>query len=302
MLRRLAVLVCLSAAPALAGAQTLTINEGSNQDGYINIAECNNTKQDTLSFQWTVSSTTTNVFDLFVSNTSGCPTATSTTNLNAISSFVATVTGTATTGSLAGQQTASQLLSSVQIPCSSSTSALWFCVFATGTQNTTTGALVTNNIKLDLLTPTAPTITSVTPGDGALNVSWSNAGSGGADAGTPGAATRYTISVVPADAAPKEVTDGRTDGRIEGLTIGTQYSVTVTALTVGGNPSLPSEAATGTTAPFNTVPVAILDFWRLYQQDRGREQGGCATGAAGLTALLALAPLLWRRRRGGGRS
>src|SRR6266568_1493140 len=257
MLRRLAVLAFLSAAPALASAQTITIAESNDQDQTINIAECNNTAQDTISFQWTVATTTvTTSFDLFVSNTSGCPTA-------------------------------------------SSTSNIFFCVFAPGTQGTATAALATGSLKVDLLGPPAPTITSITPGDGALNVTWLN-GAGSADAGTTGAATNYNIFAVPLDSSASEklflkVTGGKMNGRIEGLINDKEYSVTVTALTVGGNESPRSDPATGT-------PVIILDFWRLYQQANGREQGGCATGAAGLTALLALAPLLWRRRRGGGRS
>src|SRR6266704_3042088 len=99
MLRRLAVLVCLSAAPALASAQTITI------------AESNNPEQDTISFQWTVATTTiTTTYDLFVSNTSGCPTASSTSNSNAVTNTIATgISGTATTGSFSGGQTAGQL-------------------------------------------------------------------------------------------------------------------------------------------------------------------------------------------------
>jgi len=302
MLRRLAVLAFLSAAPALASAQTITIAESNDQDQTINIAECNNTAQDTISFQWTVATTTiTTTYDLFVSNTSGCPTASSTSNSNAVTNPIATgINGTATTGSFSGGQTAGQLLQNIGIPsCTSATTAMFFCVFAPGAQGTTAAALATGSLKVDLLGPPAPTITSITPGDGALNVTWLN-GAGSADAGTTGAATNYNIFAVPLDGSASEklflkVTGGKMNGRIEGLINDKEYSVTVTALTVGGNESPRSEPATGT-------PVIILDFWRLYQQANGREQGGCATGAAGLTALLALAPLLWRRRRGGGRS
>jgi len=302
MLRRLAVLAFLSAAPALASAQTITIAESNDQDQTINIAECNNTAQDTISFQWTVATTTvTTSFDLFVSNTSGCPTASSTSNSNAVTTQIQpNIPGTATTGSFSGGQTAGQLLQNIGIPsCTSATTAIFFCVFAPGAQGTTAAALATGSLKVDLLGPPAPTITSITPGDGALNVTWLN-GAGSADAGTTGAATNYNIFAVPLDGSASEklflkVTGGKMNGRIEGLINDKEYSVTVTALTVGGNESPRSDPATGT-------PVEILDFWRLYQQDQGREQGGCATGAAGLTALLALAPLLWRRRRGGGRS
>src|SRR6266568_9417133 len=297
MLRRLAVLAFLSAAPALASAQTITIAESNDQDQTINIAECNNTAQDTISFQWTVATTNiTTSYDLFVSNTSGCPTASSTSNSNAVTTQIQpNIPGTATTGSFSGGQTAGQLLQNIGIPsCTSATTAMFFCVFAPNTQGTATPALATGSLKVDLLGPPAPTITSITPGDGALNVTWQN-GAGSADAGTTGAATNYNIFAVRVDGSEPEklflhVTGGKTNGRIEGLSNDKEYS-----LTVGGNESPRSEPATGT-------PVIILDFWRLYQQANGREQGGCASGAAGLTALLALAPLLWRRRRGGGRS
>ena len=171
-------------------------------------------------------------------------------------------------------------------------------MFAPGTQGSATPALATGSVTVDLLTPPAPTITSVTSGDSALNVNWTN-GAGAADAGVAGAATNYNLFAVPTDGSAPEtklnITGGQTSGRIERLTNGKEYRVQVTALTTSGNESPRSDPATGT-------PVEILDFWRLYQQDGGREQGGCATGAAGLTALLALTPLLWRRRRGGGRS
>ena len=302
MLRRLAVLACLAAAPALAPAQTIIITESNDTDRAISIKECNSTAQDTISFQWTVSTTTTTtLYDLFVSNTSGCPTPSSTSNIGAVTEPIQPgITGTATSGSFAGGQTAGQLLSLAGVAtCNSSTSAIFFCVFTPGTQGSATPALATGSITVDLLTPPAPTITSVTPGDSALNVSWTN-GAGAADAGVAGAATNYNIFAVPGDGTAPEklfrnVTGGQTTGRIEGLINDKEYSVTVSALTAGGNESPRSTAATGT-------PVVILDFWRLYRQDGGREQGGCATGAAGLTALLALTPLLWRRRRRGVRS
>ena len=302
MLRRLAVLACLAAAPALAAAQTITVAESNNQDQIINIAECNNTAQDTISFQWTVATGTINtLYDLYVSNTSGCPPQSANNNSTAVTTIIQPgIPGTATTGSFSGGQTASTLLQNAGIAtCTSASTAIFFCVFTPGAQPSGTAALATGNLKVDLLTPPAPRITSISPGDGALNVSWQN-GAGSADAGTTGAATNYNIFVVPVDNSLPEklslnVTGGQTNGRIGDLINDKEYSVRVSALTAGGNESPRSDPATGT-------PVVILDFWRLYQQDGGREQGGCATGAAGLTALLALAPLLWRRRRGGGRS
>jgi hypothetical protein len=86
----------------------------------------------------------------------------------------------------------------------------------------------------------------------------------------------------------KETND--TDVRLDGLVIGTQYDVVVIAISEGGNESDKSPVATGT-------PVVVNDFWRLYRNAGGGEEGGCSTTGGVSLALLAFAPFALRRRR-----
>lgn len=292
MTRRFAVLAVLACAPALASAQ-ITVTESNDQDGVINIGECSNQPPDRLAFQWTPSTAATS-YDLYVSDTSGCPQKGSTVN---------GVTSTANTNSIQtgiGQtslnegDTAATVLSKAAVACSSATTSLFLCVFATGSNASTTTPLATGTLQLDLVAPAAPNLLGVSPGDGSLKVSWS-VGAGSADAGTSGSANSYRVYYAPADGSAAEKFaafsgSGTTSGRVTGLTNGVTYDVTVTALTIGSNESARSSALTGT-------PIPVEDFWRLYQNAGGREQGGCATGAAGLAALVALAPLVLRRKR-----
>ena len=57
MTRRLAVLACLAAVPAVASAQNITVTESTDRDSIINIAECQNQPPDMLAFVWTPSTT-----------------------------------------------------------------------------------------------------------------------------------------------------------------------------------------------------------------------------------------------------
>jgi len=290
MAKRLALLALLLA-PSFVLAQTITVTESNDQDHTININECNGGVADQLSFSWTT--TTGGLFDLYASDTAACPQPTSTTNTTA---HTITIQSSLSTTSLTNVITVSSLLSQLAITCPGTKTQVSFCLFAAGTNTggTTATAAATGAITLDLQAPPAPVANEPTPGDGALNVSWSQ-GSGSVDGGS-GAATGYSVYCDVAGTTPinrKCATvsgAGTTNTRIENLINGTAYDVQVTATTVGQNESGRSNTVTGT-------PEVINDFWRLYRQDGGREQGGCAAGAGGLVALLALAPLAWRWRR-----
>jgi MYXO-CTERM domain-containing protein len=147
-------------------------------------------------------------------------------------------------------------------------------------------------LSLRLAKPTAPTLTSVTPGEGALNVSW--------DAPNPDLHESYAVVTrtdSPLDPAWAGTTVVRTspratatDLRVEGLTNGVVYEVEVLRFNDPDNPSDPSNA-------FTSSPVSVTDFWEGYQLAGGREQGGCSTGGAGLLAAAGLAALALLRRR-----
>jgi Fibronectin type III domain len=156
--------------------------------------------------------------------------------------------------------------------------------------------VVTRTIQLDPTVPAPPVNVSASPGESGLNVSWA-AGTGG-DA----AATSYTATASPVspDATHIGCSSGGGGGscsvsndthcRISGLTNGACYDVKVKAFSAVNNPSQDSSPAPG-------VPQPVLDFWRLYKGDGGVENGGCGQGAAGLLALLGLAPFAPRSRR-----
>ncbi|GEJ55510.1 fibronectin type III domain-containing protein [Anaeromyxobacter diazotrophicus] len=290
MTRRLSVLACLACAPALAAAQVVVSESTGSGTVYINSGECNNAPADTLSLQWSVTTTAAS-YDLYVSDTAGCPIPSTNTNTNAhTNSFVTGVASSSYTGI-----TAATLLSKVPIQCTSTTNSVaYICVFAAGTNANSGSPLATGSVQLDLASPAKPNLLSLTPGDGSLNANW-DLGTGSAAAGTIGSANSFRVHYAPADGSAaqqyREFTGASTrSGRVTGLTNNVPYTVTVTALTIGGNESLPSDPITGS-------PIPVDDFWRLYQNAGGREQGGCASGAAGLAALVALAPLVLRRKR-----
>jgi hypothetical protein len=288
MAQRLAVLACLLIAPSLAAAQTITISESADQEipPIFNQAECTNQTVDTIALSWTL--TTAQAVDLYVSNTASCPQPSNNTNSNAHTASFAT---NLTTTIFNGGKTAADLINLAQISCQSSGSSLFICAFPTGTNTT---PVATATIQLDLSTPPAPVANNATPGDAALTVSWSQGqGTAGANqTGTPNSFNiYYAVSGSDLTTAPHiSVTGGSTtSGRITGLTNGTAYDVQVTALTIGSNESPRSNTVHGT-------PIPVDDFWRLYKSDGGRETGGCATGGAGMLALLAV-PLALRASR-----
>ena len=298
MTRRLAVLACLAGVPALASAQTIIVTESTDRDSIINIAECSNQPPDRLAFTWTPT-TTAAAYDLYASDQAGCP-GTSTSSGGTTNAHTRTIATSIAQTSRNEGDTAATVLSLASISCQSSSTSLFICVFAAGT-NINSGTIVTPlasaSVQLDLVAPPPPTLTGVTPGDGSLTVSW-QVGLGSADGGTLGSANSFRVYYAPADGSSGEKFStftgaGTTSGRVTGLTDGVVYDVTVTALTIGSNESARSNQLSGT----ETTPIQVQDFWRLYQNSGGREQGGCATGAAGLAALAALTPLVLRKRR-----
>lgn len=291
MLRRLAALACLAAAPALAPAQTITISESNDTDHVINAGECSNSPVDTLSFAWTVA-TPAAAYDLYVSDTAACPAPGQTVNGVTNSAHTASFATNVSQTSWNNGDTASKLLNLVTIQCSSSSSSLFVCVFP-ASNNTT--PVATASIALDLAAAPAPVLNSVSAGDGSLHARWS-LGSGSADGGTSGSANSFNVYYAPTADPTNEhhssFSGGSTlDGIVTGLTNDVEYTVSVTAVTLGSNESARS-------SPLTATPHLVNDFWRLYRDvSGGKEQGGCATGAAGLTALVALIPLVLRRKR-----
>lgn len=295
---RRAALACCLLLPALASAQTtssaFTITETNDSDQKVNIAECQGAPADGLIFHWTVPNfTVSGTFALIASDQSACPTGSSSTAHNV--TIADGISATTASGSYpqSGNVNVPTLLSQLQINCNGAATAVYFCVnYAPGTGAAVANA-VTGSLALDLAVPPVAVISTVTPGDSALNVTWTISGGSATDGGTVGQASSYEITATSQlDGGDKHTitVTGGNSARIGGLTNGTPYDVTMVAISPGGNRSADSAPVAGT-------PQQMEDFWRLYRDSNGREQGGCATGAAGALALILVVPLALRRRR-----
>lgn len=140
----------------------------------------------------------------------------------------------------------------------------------------------------DARPPQEPTVTSLTPLDGALSVRVSSDSDAvvillfAKEASQPD--SDYTQRAEFASSAGL--------GRITGLTNNTAYSVQAYAEDAVGNRSLASAVATAT-------PVASEGFFGGYQRHGGGEGGGCSAGVGGtsvLAAFLVLGAFAVRRR------
>lgn len=294
MARRLTAVLLLFAAHAATAqtttGNTFTVRETNDQDRIINLAECNGAEADGLIFSWVYSGVITGVtgtYRLTISDQSGCPST-------AHNQVYDNIDASSTNGGypLTGNVNVPTLMGVLNVNCSGSATAVYFCVDYNPSSGATVTSAVTGTMTLDLARPPPPVVDTPSPGDSALNVSWA-AGSGSSSSGTAGTSSSYdvvaTSQVDPTDQHTKSVT-GTTSTRVDGLSNGVTYDVVVYAFSPGGNQSDVSNTVSGT-------PVEILDFWRLYRAVGGREGGGCASGAGGLAALLALVPLALRRRR-----
>jgi hypothetical protein len=313
MRARAALLVCLLLPPSAALAQTagaITISEssdldnGGKDDGVINIAECKGQDPagtaiaDTkVSFQWTLTEPPAgDSFYTVHAMTASCPNAGDQLPTTGIVDLTDTfqATGGAATGfwPLTGTLSAkADITSQLGVDCTQNVN-INICVLVWDNgQVTIQSARATGLLKVNTDTPGRPNITSVLPGDHALNVSW--------EAGTGVDAFSYTVSA----SAPGLPTvshsltgTGSTSYRLSGLEL-VPYDVQVQAFSQYYNPS-----DTSTPDPYCAsnvdfcTPASVDDFWRWYAKNGGSEQGGCG-GGAGALALLALLPLAPRLRR-----
>ncbi|HEX9306484.1 MAG TPA: fibronectin type III domain-containing protein [Anaeromyxobacter sp.] len=141
--------------------------------------------------------------------------------------------------------------------------------------------------------PAKPTGVSAGSGNNALNVSWTK------PAGSP-SAEYYVVEAIPVattsavmdpDPIHSSAAVTGTDYRLTGLVNTVVYSVRVYAFSTADNRSVGSDATQG-------MPELANNLWDGYKNAGGREQGGCAAGAAGpIALLLAAAGLAVLRRR-----
>jgi hypothetical protein len=297
MLRKAALLVCLSA-PFAAGAQTS--NSGPitfSPDAVIGAAECPSTT-DTISMTWTLGtgtggSTVGAYMRIFTSNNSTCTDARTdgkfATQIGTDFDYVSNTQSYPGVGD--APVTPSALVTGAGYGCTGADQTIYICVEQfPGTGDTSINS-AKGTIKLQLAAPNTPNAPSVAPGDQALNVSWTDGTTGG---GATPASWRVTAicSDATQDPSPHEQTTTRRSLRMSGLvnlTAPAEYEVTVVAISEGANESPESAPGFGRPQPVN-------DFYSYYTDAGGTEQGGCG-GPAGALSLLSLAALLGVLRR-----
>lgn len=142
--------------------------------------------------------------------------------------------------------------------------------------------------------PPAPTVTAVSPGEKALNVTITKT------TGLPDSVEFKARATSTVDGSTHESgwiagTSGA-DIRVEGLVNDVKYTVSAFARSDIENESVKS-ADFVPTNDWQVTPQSVRDFWDQYEAANGRDTGGCQAGAAGLLALLGAASLLRLRRR-----
>jgi hypothetical protein len=200
--------------------------------------------------------------------------------------------------------------------CTQDGKPVYVCVhfypYQTGTTvpSATATAWAFGTMTLSLTKPSVVTLDQLLPGNGALNVYWS-------DHASPQAAkykvralsldpTMLTSLPSPGDFDPASAYsafDPRdpnrhetgfltgTKYRMSGLLNDVPYAVAVIAYSAAESPSEPSNI-------LSSEPQLVNDFWQLYQAAGGKETGGCSAGFAGPVGLgLLLATLALVRRR-----
>jgi hypothetical protein len=292
-----ALLAVPIAVPLAASAQNAGVAELADTEGEVNfigIEECQG-GIDTL--RWTLNtgtgSFTLNGTYLFVVSddppvTSGADTGfcqdddDENTTTRQIEEFVATV-GPSSTREI---ETAA-IPAALGLPCTGAPpdQPMYLCVEWLDSTGARAG-FANVKLTLQLRPPPPPANVRVTPSEDALDVAWSagSVGAGQVDS------FEYEAVATAEGATTRRSRVRATSTRLEGLANGTTYSVVVTAYSEGNNASEPSAAVTAT-------PIPIDDFWEHYQNSGGPDDGGCASGPAGLGALAGLALALAVRRR-----
>jgi hypothetical protein len=141
-------------------------------------------------------------------------------------------------------------------------------------------------VNYDTLAPSAPSLDGINELDKSLQVFFSSSG----DVATIEVWVRAAGDTDFSKAGEGGATAGSV--KVEGLTNGTAYEVTLYAVDAAGNVSDPSNVLTGT-------PRLTQGFWAAYQADGGGDHGcgSSATGFAAPLVWLAMLALSSRRKR-----
>ena len=256
-------------------------------------ADCTSTKS--IGLTWTSSVTPTlgptpDFYRILVSNTSGCPASSGTQVTGTLADVTATDLSPSypTGGAIVTPGEFFSMVGITSASCTSTSATIYVCVQhwpSGGGGSGSPRSTAIGQAKLEVKPPPVPVSVWVAPGDTALFVSWAD----GTDSTV--AAVSYKVTAVGSTGTRTQNFTSVTGlHRVNSLTNGDTYSVTVTSVSAGGNESLASAAVTGTPAP-------VVDFWDRYTDADHREQGGCGGGPAGALSLLGVALALRGLRR-----
>lgn len=140
-------------------------------------------------------------------------------------------------------------------------------------------------IVYDALPPAVPTVNAVTSLDSGLRVGLT------IDSDTTRVDVQYREQGTSTWLSGGSLSSGEGGLTLKGLTNDVVYEVRARAIDAAGNQSDFSEIKTGT-------PTATAGFWAAYKNGGGTETGGCTAGGAGglLGGVLVLLGLVWRKR------
>jgi hypothetical protein len=296
------------AAPGNARAQALgEVTTAAGEDIYLNATECEPSQAKALDLRWWVSVPGgvlgSGIYRVYATNTAPaatgtgpklCETEDNTTASPAVyaaqvgSDITAAATDTRRTGTF---DSWAFPLAANKVCTETGDQTIYVCVhFFPYTSGTTPAAeptgSATGSLILSTARPSAPISLALRVGDTRLYASWTQ-GAGGATAQKYEAVATPLAEVgLPDGQRPGERRTTTTDTKatLDRLVNGTEYQVVVYALSVSGTRSDASVAATGTPRP-------VKDFWEIYKDGAGAEQGGCG-GPGGPLALLGVAAAL----------
>jgi len=310
-MKRALLLLAALAAPALAHAQasgTMTFTEGTNdmvRGRYITAAEC--TTATDVQLAWTIALNSDvkelpaagATYQVYASNEEVTDTTCHTSTPGGTSTIVAGPVGDplpASTLTVTETYSTNSFPSRISLSCSTATDTfIYVCVQARNSSGSAIG-VAKGSLILSITPPGPPTGVGAGADEQALRISWAEPSKGYDYRVTAISVLDPAVDLTtrdPRDATLHQATTAAhaTSYRMTGLVNDVTYLVKVYARSEAGNESGPSaEDVLGT-------PVPVNDFWEQYVADGGREQGGCAAGAAGPLALLGVAALLAALRR-----
>jgi hypothetical protein len=276
----------LAALPLTAGANSLTLDD---DDQTISIDECENRGSQSIDMSWDLSSSSGNSIEILGSNASGCSSDDTTAVL------VSDISTSQTSYPASGDSTItlSDVLTAAGKTidsCSGSDFYVYVCVRLLDSSGTTV-TTSTASIRFQLTRPPPPKDLTIGVGENALYVSFT---AGATTTAAPAASKTYrAFASAGGSTFQSDETTSKSDLRIGGLENGTTYDVWVVAYSEAGNASEASEKSAGT-------PQPVSDFYELYKQQGGVENGGCNQGGDGSWPAFLLAAWVARAigRRG----